>query len=267
MATYTRAGLFSGTVPGAPRETALRVLDANGADAVLWATADKNKTVGPIVYANEAGTVTLYADPGTYTVKWTGGQTTITVSGGTEDPSAASSQADLDTMFDLLTTGEEVLPRGTVSDEYPLDSGTVFLSFFTARKSESITHVETSVYGTAAAALTVARVGIYQSSAGTLTLLAASANDAAALWSATFTTYSKTLTSTFNKIAGNRYALALLAVGDTMPVLGCQLERFQDASRVPRIEGDLTGQTDLPATIAESGLATGYRRFQGILLP
>ncbi len=82
MPTYTRAGSFSGTVPGAPRETALRVLDAGGADAVLWATADRQKTVGPIIYANEAGAVTFYADPGTYTVRWTGGQATVTVTGG-----------------------------------------------------------------------------------------------------------------------------------------------------------------------------------------
>lgn len=266
MATYTRAGSFSGTVPGAPRETALRVLDASGADAVLWATADMQKTVGPIVYANEAGNVTFYAAPGTYTVRWTGGSATVAVTGGTEE-APAGSEAALGTMFDLLTTGEEVIPRGMVSDEYPLDSGTCFFSYFTARKTEAITHVETSVYGTAATSLTVARIGIYQSSGGTLTLLAASANDAAALWSATFTTYSKTLTSTFHKVAGNRYALCLLAVGSTMPVLGTQLERFQDAARAPRLEGDLTGQTDLPATVAESGLAVGYRRFQGILLP
>lgn len=267
MATYTRAGSFSGTVSGAPRETALRVLDAGGADAVLWATADRRKTVGPIVYANEAGQVTFYADPGTYTVRWTGGSTTVTVSGGTEEPAAAGSQASLTSTLDLVTTGEEIIPRELVASEYAPDSGTVHLTYFTGRKSQTITQVATAVYGTAGASLSKARLGLYRSDGTTLTLEASSAHDAA-LWSATFTTYTKALSAPWVEVAGTRYAFAIFAVGaGATPILGCQQNRYQDVAYPPRIQGELAGQTDLPATIAESGLANGYRRFQGILLP
>lgn len=266
MATYTRAGVFSGTVPGAPRETALRVLDAAGSDAVLWATADKQKTVGPVVYENEAGTVTFYADPGTYTVRWTGGSTTVTVAGGTEEPSAVPSAASLASMLGLLTSGEEVVPRQWCASEYPIDTGTVHLTYFTARKTEVITQVASSVYGTAAATVTTARMGVYQSDGTTASLVAATANDTG-LWAATFTTYTRALSAPWYKVAGHRYAYAAFAVASTTPVLGCQQYRYQDAARAPREQGELSGQTNLPATITEASLAAGYRRFQGVFIP
>jgi hypothetical protein len=267
VATYSRAGQFGpAAISGAPAGVALRVLDTAGSDAVLWSTADRNKTVGPIVYSNSAGQVSFFADPATYTVAWTGGSTTVTVTGGTEDQTAAGSQASLTSIFDLVTVGEEVMPRETVASEYALDTGTAFFTYFTARKSEPITQVSTAVYGIAAATLSRARVGIYQASGGTLSLVAATANDTS-MWTATFTTYPKALSATWNKVAGNRYAFCVLAVGTTMPVLGCQQNRYQDVARAPRIQGELAGQTDLPASVSEAGLANGYRRFQGMLLP
>lgn len=266
MATYTRAGVFSGTVPGAPRETALRVLDAAGSDAVLWATADKQKTVGPIVYEDEDGLVTFYADPGTYTVRWTGGSTTVTVAGGTEEASATPSAASLASMLGLLTSGEEVIPRQLCASEYPADSGTVHLVYFTARRTEVITQVVTSVYGTAADTVTTARLGVYQSDGTTASLVAATANDTG-LWAATFTAYPKAFAAPWYKVAGNRYAFAVFGVASTMPVLGCQQYRYQDAARPPREQGELSGQSGLPAAITEASLASGYRRFQGVFLP
>lgn len=167
----------------------------------------------------------------------------------------------------LLTTGEEVLPRDLVTnDSGNLDTGTVFFSYFTARKTEMITQVMTCTGGQAAAALTLARIGIYSASGGTLTLVASTANDTA-LWASTFTPYTKALSAGFNKVAGTRYAVALLAVGTTMPQLEYVAVRFSTAGSAPIIQGQLAAQANLPASTAESGHDHGFRRFQAILLP
>ena len=168
--------------------------------------------------------------------------------------------------LNLLASGEEVLPRDLVQVEYPLDSGTCFFSYFTARKTEPITKVQTGINGTAGASLTIARVGVYTAAGGTLTLVAASANDTS-MWTATSTPYPKALSGTFNKVAGVRYAVCLLAVGTTMPVLECIPVRYQSAGFAPRIQGELAGQANLPASVSEAALAASYRRFQAILLP
>lgn len=169
---------------------------------------------------------------------------------------------------DLLVTGEEVTTRGLVQSEYPLDSGTIFFTYFTARKTEPITKIRTGVYGTAGATLTRARVGVWSvSAAGLLTPIASSTNDTA-MWTGTFQSYAKSLSATWNKTAGTRYAVGLLAVGSTMPVLATHAVKFLDVADGPRVQGELAGQTDFPGgTIADASLANGYRRFQAILLP
>jgi hypothetical protein len=166
----------------------------------------------------------------------------------------------------LLASGEEVLPRDLCQLEYPLDSGTCFFTYFTARKTEPITKVQTGINGTAGASLTLARVGVYTAVGGTLTLVASSVNDTT-MWTATSTPYQKALSATFNKVAGVRYAVCLLAIGVTMPVLECIAVRYQSAGFAPRIQGELAAQSNLPASTPESGLSTSYRRFQAILLP
>jgi peptidoglycan/xylan/chitin deacetylase (PgdA/CDA1 family) len=60
----------------------LRVVDAAGSDAVLYRDASKNTITSPIVQSTDAGLVTFFADPGTYTVRWTGGSAAVTVAGG-----------------------------------------------------------------------------------------------------------------------------------------------------------------------------------------
>jgi hypothetical protein len=166
----------------------------------------------------------------------------------------------------LLSVGEEAIDRGAVgAGEYPLDSGTIFFTFFTARRTEQITTIRTGVYGTAADGLDLARCGIWTVAAnGGLTPLVSSVSDTD-LWTATFTRHTATLSATWNKQAGVRYACGLLAVGDTMPVLAAQGVKYLDVADAPRIQAELAGQTDFPAgTIAAAPLADGYRRFQAI---
>jgi hypothetical protein len=81
--TYQFAGKFGPAgISGAPIEAPLRVTDSSGNDATLYSDVSKGKTVGPVVYLNEARLLTFYADPGVYTVKWTGGQANVTITGG-----------------------------------------------------------------------------------------------------------------------------------------------------------------------------------------
>ncbi len=270
---YTRAGSFSGAVLGAPRETALRVLDAAGADAVLWETLEKSALAGPIVYANEAGTVTFYADPGTYTVRWTGGQTTVTVTGGQEDsaPDAAWSQFTTATAFEQLATGEETLSRLFLTSAAAVapTSGQLRLTYFTARKTETTTQVRVYTGNTAAAATpTLCRLGLYAIDANSdATLVAAIANDTA-LFAASLTDYTRSWTTPYRKIAGQRYALGVLVIsGATMPSFcGQSLAIATEAASPPVITKTLAGQSDLPATFLNSAtVASGQRLYAALI--
>jgi hypothetical protein len=168
--------------------------------------------------------------------------------------------------FNLLAAGEEVLPRDDVTGALALVSGVCYFSYFTARKSEAITKVQTETDATAGVTLTIARVGLYTAIGGTLTLVASSTNDTA-MWTATTTVYQKALTATWNKVAGQRYALGIIALGATMPTLSAIGVRALSVALAPRIQGQLAAQADLPASTPESGLAAGTNRFQGIFLP
>lgn len=168
--------------------------------------------------------------------------------------------------FSLLTSGEEVLPRDDVTGALALVSGVCYFSYFTARKTEAITQVQTETDATAGATLTIARVGLYTAIGGTLTLVASSTNDTA-MWNAANTVYAKALTASWSKVAGQRYALGIIAVGTTMPTLSAIGVRPLSVALVPRIQGQLAAQANLPASTPESGLAAGTNRFQGIFLP
>lgn len=84
MPTYAQAGRYGpATIAGAPANALLRVLDAAGSDALLYTDISKNKTAPPYIRPDEAGNVTFFADPGTYTVRWSSGSTSVTIAGGT----------------------------------------------------------------------------------------------------------------------------------------------------------------------------------------
>lgn len=168
----------------------------------------------------------------------------------------------------LLTSGESTVPRSiTFSAAATTLSNQVFrLTFFTAVKTEPITQVRIPSGSTAAGATpTLCRVGIYSvDSAGAGTLINSIANDTA-LWATQNTDYLRSLTATFNKVAGQRYAFAWLCVtGATAPavpgaqVLAAGAPGSNAAARAPRLSGALTAQADLPNGFTDAGLtATG----------
>lgn len=166
---------------------------------------------------------------------------------------------------DIPVAGEFVpdIERWSSGATVTAASQAMLLSFFTAKRTETISTLSVTVGGTAAAATpSLVRFGIYSvASNGDLTLTASTANDTTLL-AATNTTYNKALSSSFSKVAGRRYATAVLVVSaTTMPIYVGQT--VYNASPVntllavsPRRTATLAGQSDLPASISSGSLAT-----------
>jgi hypothetical protein len=153
-----------------------------------------------------------------------------------------------------LLVGESTLPRQLFAGAVVTPaSGNVRLTYFTATKTELISQVRTFSGGTAAAATpTLCKVGIYSvADNGDLTRIASTANDTT-LWSATNTAYTRSLLTSFTKVAGQRYAVGQLCVsGVAMPAWPATTfsAGTEWSSQAPRISATHNGQTDLPATI------------------
>ncbi len=156
-----------------------------------------------------------------------------------------------------MAVGEFVPPRSRLgSNAIGYASGTLVLSYFTAHKSETITTLTAYSGATAAAATpTLCRMGIYSVAGnGNLTLVASTPNDTT-LFATINTAYAKALSVSWAKVAGTRYATALLVVsGATMPTFhGVQLAATGPANTFvredPAIIGRVLSQTDLPASI------------------
>lgn len=159
--------------------------------------------------------------------------------------------------------GEYTNDKTAISNEsVTMPTGTIRFRWFTAMATESITRIRTISGGTAAAATpTLCRVGIYSvdPTTGNLALLVACASDTA-LWAATNTAYTSTLTSTFSKIAGTRYAFAMLCVsGVATPTMqgGPPLGMFNGSVGIslPQTSGIRTGRTDLDAAITAASIS------------
>lgn len=146
----------------------------------------------------------------------------------------------------------------------PLASGTLTLAYFTAKRTETITSVTTFTGTTAAGATpTLCRIGVYSvASNGDLTLTASIANDTT-LWAATNTAYARNFTSSWSKVGGQRYAAALICVsGAAIPTfMGNTNTSFAVLATsyllAPALSARITGQTDLPASIA-AATPTGF---------
>jgi parallel beta helix pectate lyase-like protein len=216
----------------------------------------------PAVYVRTDGAagLTLY-------VKTTGtGNTGWTAAGG-----AAGASTGFD--MSLLTTGEETIPRllvpfGNSSFYVGMASGDVRGAQFTARKTETITQVRVITGGTAAAATpTLCKVGVYSVAAnGDHTLVASTASDTT-LFAAANTAYTRSFTAGFTKTAGQRYAVVVLVVtSGTMPTF-VGITGGTEIGAAPSLASRITGQTDLPSSIAAGSLVANSTPLYAVLLP
>lgn len=172
--------------------------------------------------------------------------------GGTDDVSGNDP--------DALTTGEGTLSRRQVSTtSVSTTSGTVRLTYFTAKKTETCTQMKLFSGGTAAGATpTLVRGGVYSiDGSGNLTLLASIANDTT-IFASTLTAYTRSFSGgNFSKVAGTRYAYGQIVVtGATAPTcIGQNSLVATIAGTAPRLGGQWSGQTDLPGSIAVGSIA------------
>ncbi|HYH49649.1 MAG TPA: glycosyl hydrolase family 28-related protein [Acidimicrobiia bacterium] len=210
----------------------------------------------------------LVSLPATVTASYIVGNTAVGLSGSVVNDAGSNVKIDnlaLDAptasetdaavlLADNLTSGEETYSRRWATQTtVSTGAGTLRLTYFTARKTETINSVRVYSGGTAAGATpTLARIGVYSVAAnGDLTLVASTANDTT-LFAGANTAYTKALSAPWSKVAGRRYAIGPLVVtGATAPtVVGYSAGNAAEAGIAPRVSGAVTGQTDLPASVA-----------------
>ena len=162
---------------------------------------------------------------------------------------------------DRLASGFLTIPRwATNTTSLSLGgSGSLHLTYFDADKTAVVTTVGARSGGTAAGATpTVARIGLYSVAAnGDLTLIASTANDTA-LFSAANTNYSKSFSASATVTRGQRLAVGVLVVsGATMPTLvgNSGNAGSSELAIAPRLCGLVTGQTDLPSSVAAGSVS------------
>lgn len=164
-----------------------------------------------------------------------------------------------------LLVGESTISRTDMSSSSVTSgSGSLRLTFFTAKKNETISNVRVITGGTPAAATpTLCRVGIYVVDPATndLTLVGSTANDVN-LFSVASTVYNIPLQVPFVKYKGLRYAVGILVVSGaaTPNFQGTQSTPASEAAMPPRMVG-YSAQADLPATITDASLTQGANQF------
>lgn len=154
----------------------------------------------------------------------------------------------------------------------PGSSGVLMLSYFFADHSETISTLTAFSGSTAAGATpTLCRMGLYTVAANGDIALAASTPNDTTLFAAINTAYAKALSVPLAITVGTFYATALLVVtGAAVPTFhGVQHPAtgvLNTTSRLsPPFVGRVTGQTDLPASVA-AGTIVGYQAQAAIQL-
>jgi hypothetical protein len=171
---------------------------------------------------------------------------------------------------DLIDVGQETIARKESVSNFTMASGTLRLTFFTAKKTEVSTQGRMTTGTTAAAATpTLCRWGYWDVAAnGDLTLAAAIANDTT-LFAAANLAYPKSWITPWTPVAGRRYAHGLLIVSaaalPSFPAL--VLASATTSNTAPKLSAQLTGQTDLPSSIPVGSLSGSAAMLYAETLP
>ncbi len=178
----------------------------------------------------------------------------------------------------VVDGGEYVLPRGEIYASSPATTGNLWVTHFTAAKTELVQTVQTGTggAGTLAASATQAWVMILDWDGTQYTPNAVSVDDPTR-WTGEFQTYNTQLYrwdhpgdsgyAGFQKVAGRRYAFGVLWIGaGQAPSLPAGGGWYQDSMVEPRINAWIGSQTG-PPTGAYQGawFAPDSRRFQAFL--
>lgn len=155
--------------------------------------------------------------------------------------------------FNVPSTAVDVFPRSEIrSSTVGIASGSMFICFFTANKTQTISQI-TAACGSAGSGLTLVRMGLYTFNETTATLVARTANDTT-LFAAASTVYTRSLATaggypaTYTLQQGTRYGVGVLCVGTTVPNMVGRGDLPQIAALTPRIAGGVGGLSDLPTS-------------------
>jgi len=180
------------------------------------------------------------------------------------DP-ATKSYTDLGDSFSMpLLSGESTMPRFVINTaNIAMATQRLLLTYFVARKTETISQITIDTGGTAAAATpTLCRIGIYSIDSSTFagTLVASIANDTT-LFAGASATYLRSLSASWAKVAGQTYAFGILVVsaaatptfkGNASIAVG----GGSGGTRIkPYLAGTLAAQTDLPGSFTDASVA------------
>lgn len=151
-----------------------------------------------------------------------------------------------------IDAGEITLPRGHTDDSGSFGanpaSGEMRLSYFRAQNSGSRSTVRFQTGGTAAAASTLARVGLYSvDTSGNLTLIGSCANKTT--FAGTYAQQTCALTAAVTLTAGSLYAIGVLQVATTPATVAGQWFNGTFMGGTPKMARKVTGLADLPATV------------------
>jgi hypothetical protein len=157
----------------------------------------------------------------------------------------------------------DVYPRGeAVSTGVAQGSGTIFFVYFTPSVSFTASAITMVSGTTAAAGLTLARMGIYTMDETTATLVARTASDTT-LFTAASTAYTRSLSTaggfpaSYTLNAGSRYGVAVISVGTTAPLYAGRAMNAGVSALSPRVNSSLASQTDLVASTTTFSGAQG----------
>jgi hypothetical protein len=158
------------------------------------------------------------------------------------------------------SSGIDIFNRQFINATLTLINQVVHLTFFTPLVDITVSSFTTHNGNIGSASATLIRMGLYTWDGTTATLVARTAND-----TTMFNTFNAATTRVFSTVdgypatytltAGQRYAVAVLQNGGTQPNLYINSTNIYTANVfAPRIVGRVTGQTDLPASIAAASI-------------
>jgi hypothetical protein len=196
---------------------------------------------GPSALVQQTGT------PSTTTVLWV----------DTDEPSLSTvTQASFRGYEHQSTTSLDIPTRTAINATTAVTTNITYFSFFTATEALTVSNISFSSGSTPASGVSLVRFGLYTFDGTTATLVARTNNDSSRFTVAN-TIYTGALDSTggfptsYNLVAGTRYAVAVVVVASTTPQLAAV--SFGAASTAvmalsPRVVGFASATSDLPAT-------------------
>jgi hypothetical protein len=138
----------------------------------------------------------------------------------------------------------------------------VYFSFFTPATNMTISQISYAVAATVSAGLTLSRFGLYTFDGTTATLVARTNSTATTTFNTANTVYPRSFDTTggypatYDLVAGNRYAIAVIGVGTTPGNIVGLTGTTTVMALTPRLNGSLASQTDLPTSTSSFGSPT-----------